>query len=97
MTVSSDNDNISCNNGFLAGTGAIETTLIIPEAAMFRTGASGVVEMYRISELRTLYNFVYSVLVLASLYPLFAVCVAVETDYTLNINIGCWSSSSEYE
>jgi hypothetical protein len=82
--MSSDNDIVSCNSNFLAGTGAIEATSIIPDAVMLW-----------ISELCSLYDFVFSVPVLVSLYPLFAVCVAVETDHTPNVNIGCWSGSSE--
>jgi hypothetical protein len=84
MTMSSDNDIISCNSDFLAGTGVIEATSITPDTVILW-----------ISELCSLYNFVFSVLILASLYPLFVVCVAVETDHILNVNIGCWSSSSK--
>jgi hypothetical protein len=84
MTISSDNDIIGCNSNFLAGTRVIKVTLIIPDAVILW-----------ISELYSLYNFIFSVPVLASLYLLFAVYVAVETDYMLNINISCWSGSSK--
>jgi hypothetical protein len=84
MTMSSDNDIVGCNSDFLAGTGVIKATLITPDTIMLW-----------ILELYSLYNFIFSVLVLVSLYLLFAVYVAVEIDYTPNINIGCWSSSSK--
>uniref|UniRef100_UPI001FAAD4E5 hypothetical protein n=1 Tax=Vibrio cincinnatiensis TaxID=675 RepID=UPI001FAAD4E5 len=70
-------------------TGTIETTLLTPGAVIFHTGASGVVEMYRISELHNVYGFVYFVPVLAALYPPFTVCVAAEAVRTPNVNIGC--------